>query len=248
MRVALGWLLWSSWGYEFVLHFDLHLDRVLLAASFFISAWLVFIGFASRLACAWAALTVLVTSLYLGEARWTIWTDQHRQLTVVLAAAMALAPCEKSFSLDRWLALRRSDELSVSPPAERGPLWVLTLLRAFTSALFLVTTLSLLDADWLSGRVAARAMFGGIHAGTDVPLWAVSVAWAMLAAHAFVTIGLWLERTRRVALLVGVALYLLAYVAMPLLSTLPLSVCWLLFAFVPPEGVHRAIDRMHGRG
>jgi hypothetical protein len=247
LRITLSWLLWSSWGYELVLHFDLHPDRIALAISFFVAVWLMFIGFQSRLASAWVGITLIVTTFHLGESRWTIWSDQHRQFTAVLALLLALAPCGRSFSVDRYIALGRAERRGHPAPAEIGSLWICALLRGFTGAVFLVTTLSLVDAEWTSGRLVAAAMFGGFRQSTELSAVAVVLAWILLAAHGFVTLGLWFERTKTAALWTGAISYLFLYVAMPSLSTLPLTVCWLLFTFVPADAVHRAIDRLHGR-
>jgi hypothetical protein len=246
MRITLAWLLWSTWGYGFVFHFDLHPDRIALGASFFAATWLLFIGFASRFAAAWAAVTMLATTLQLGEPTWTIWSEQHRQLTMLRTGLFTLSPSGRSLSLDRWFALRRAERRGEPAPAERAPLWTLLLIRVFAGTVLLVTTLSFCDAAWLSGEPAARALFGGTRVGAVAPLWATLIAWGLLAAHGFVTVGVWLPPTKGVALALGGTMYLLLYVALPL-ATLSLTVCWLLFAFVSAEAVHRGIDRMHGR-
>jgi hypothetical protein len=192
-------------------------------------------------------ITLLVAGFHLGESRWTIWSDQHRQLTAVLALLLALAPCDRSFSLDRYLALGRAERRGHPAPPEFGSLWTCALLRGFSGAVLLVTTLSLVDSEWTSGRLVATAMFGGFRQSTELLAIAGVLAWTLLAAHWFVTLGLWFERTRTAALWTGAVSYLFLYVAIPSLSTLPLTVCWLLFTFVPADAVHRAIDRLHGR-
>lgn len=248
MRIALSWLLWGSWGYPLVLHFDIHPERVALALAFYVCVWVMFLGIYSRVFSLLTGMVLVLASILLGDPlRWTIWAEQHRQLTVVLTLALALTPAGTSFSLDRWRALRRAAARGEPVPAEHGELWGLWLLRCLATAVFAVTTLSQANPEWLSGELIRRTLLDGVasEGAYDGP-WAPALAWLILAVHAFVTVGLWFARTRWVAIALGGGCHLLLFLVLPI-STLPLIVCWMLFAFVPSERVHSAIDRLHGR-
>jgi hypothetical protein len=249
MRISLATVLWASWGYPFILHFDLHPDRVLLALSFYLASLLLFVGRWTRFATVWVAVTLGVALWHLGEAdASTIWSKQHRQLTFVMTLLLALTPSGKSFSLDRWRSIRRARADKRPIPAEAGPLWGVVGIRLFAGLVLAFTTLWLLQSDWISGVYVEAAFFDGQGAELSARLgsrgWARALAALLVGAHLFTAVGVWFRRTRTHAVVTGTATYALIFILTPL-DTLALVVAWLLFSFLPADGVHRTIDRLH---
>lgn len=233
LRLATATLLWSSWGFPFILHFDLHPPRLALALSFYLSSLLLLLGLWTRVAAITVALTLLAAAALLGAADPAVWLTQERQLSLLLAVVLALAPCGRSLSLDRLRALRRGRAHD-----ERGPLWTLRLLQLCASVLFLTSAFGQLSPTWLGGHVFARP-------GAPAPAWAAPLAWTMLAINLVGALGPWWPRARLPAITLVAGAYLLLYTLMDL-DTIALSIIALLFSFAPPARVHAVIDRLHG--
>ncbi|HEV8244707.1 MAG TPA: HTTM domain-containing protein, partial [Polyangiaceae bacterium] len=140
----------------------------------------------------------------------------NRYATHLLALLLAFTPCDRSFSLPRRL-LRRPR------PAPLGPYWAVRLLQLQISLMYLVSGGGkLLDPDWRGGRVMLvrfeRGLEQALAHGQYVPnlvieLWrspqfANIVSKFGITTEFFLAIGLWLPRTRALALWVGLIFHL----------------------------------------
>ncbi len=162
---------------------------------------------------------------------------------------VALAPCDRSFSL-------RSRRLQ--PPGAPGPLWAQRMTQLQVSLVYLASGGSkLLDPDWRSGivlgdrwaRIAARDHLAiNAHLAPALrqlltfvarPLVASTVSKLAIATELSLVVGLWLPRTRVVALWVGLWLHLGIEVAadVQLFSWITLTV-YLLFV-TPTTGTRQ---------
>lgn len=101
-------------------------------------------------------------------------------------------------------------------PGEIGPAWPLTLLRIEASVVYGASGLSkLLDGDWFGGTVTWGRV---VRVQDRVPAFAVSVltnrslhtglAKVIIATELFIAVGLWLPRTRLIAVWVAVLFHL----------------------------------------
>jgi hypothetical protein len=178
------------------------------------------------------------------------WTHHH---TYVLAAGTflcALTPCGRSYSLDRWLALRRAERAGRPAPPERGNLWGLRLIALQLSLIYLYTAYDKTTAAFLGGeRMEGILLY--YYLGSDLPRWpgfhalmaAVSVATVLLEYA--LGVGLLFRRTRRRLVLPGLALHAAFYVLLPV-RTYSATIFVLYLAYFDAGAVHAVIDRLSG--
>jgi amino acid transporter len=101
---------------------------------------------------------------------------------------------------------------------------------------------------WLSGdKLESQLLFHVFDSDPpDVPGWRALITAAAVATFLLelaLAIGLWFPRARRWLIPAGFALHLLIYVALPVTVFSALS-CLLYLAYLDPDEVHAAIDRV----
>ncbi len=171
-----------------------------------LAAILVVTGHAARPALAGSAMA-LAYGLLCDRLRF----HHHEWALACVSFLVALSPCDESVSLvtDRE-----------EPPA-RGRLWAARLAMVQLSLVYLASGGSkLLDDDWRGGLVLLDRMtrYGGDAIAKGVPERLVhffqepavagALAKGVIATELFLVVGLWLPRTRPVALWVGVMFHL----------------------------------------
>lgn len=134
----------------------------------------------------------------------------NRYVLELLAFLLAFAPCDRSF------VLRNSD------PSARGPAWAIWLMKLQISLVYAASAGSkLVDGDWRGGQVlhirylhvldiaAARGkeLPGFVHAALGSPFFAELSSKGAIFGELFLAVGLWLVRTRPLALWLGVMLH-----------------------------------------
>jgi hypothetical protein len=108
LRIALALLVWHRFGADVAPWADnLAPDRLALAVSFYLSTTLMLVGLFSRVATAWTAATLLVMYFHYAVNGETRWFEHHTYLLTAEVTLLALTPCGRSYSLDRWIALNR---------------------------------------------------------------------------------------------------------------------------------------------
>lgn len=178
----------------------------------------------------------------------------NRYALLLLALLLAFTPCDRSFLLVRGRKHTLPREQRIAPTYARR------LLQIQVSLVYLGSTAGkLLDVDWRSGQVlfmryAKAPEFCAQH-GLTLPAWAVMIltsAWfasiaakAAIASESFIALGIWLPRTRRVALWLGV----IFHVSIELTASVELF-SWLMvasyLAFVVPEVRERRFEFVRG--
>jgi hypothetical protein len=246
MRIGLVLLLWHRVGQDLAPFSGTHPERLALGVVFWIASSLAFVGLYTR-----AAMGVLATTMVVGfygfsidkidgfEARLN-WESHHMFLMVMATVLLALAPTGRSFSVDRWRAQPEA-------PPERGPQWAITLLAVQLSAIYFWSAVDKTTLAFLSGeRLDAIAVHFYLANSPESALW----PWALGAAACITVIleyllpfGLFVRRLQPVLIPMGLVLHGLFYVAIPVG---PFSAEMMLFylAYLDPDSVHRAIDRM----
>ena len=96
------------------------------------------------------------------------WTHHHTYLLAVAALLIALTPCGRSYSVDRYLAVMRAGHAGLPPPAERGNLWGLRLIVVQLSVLYFFSAFDKTSYAFLSGA-RLEQIFLWYYAGSDYP-------------------------------------------------------------------------------
>ncbi len=173
----------------------------------------------------------------------------HTFLLVMAILFIALTPCGRSYSLDRWLALRRAKKLGLPPPSEIGNLWGLRLIAIQLSVVYFWTAYEKLYWGFLSGE-RMELLFYNYYAGYD---YASILGFSALCCIVAITtvilefllaFGLYIPRFHKYLMPVGIVLHVLFYLLLPI-RTFTLAMILLYLAFIPATSVHRFIDDMH---
>lgn len=219
---------------------------LLLMLCYWLGTGALLIGYRSQLAAAGSALTLGFSVRYLGGVLQQDLFRGHHHVYLLLSVlgCLAFTPCGRSYSLDRWRQLQRA----VPPLPERGPSWALRLMAVQLSAVYFWGAFDKTHAGWLSGAKLESQLLELVF-DSDPPGFA---GWhALLAAAAIFTtlleyalaLGLWFRRGRRWLVPLGIAFHLLIYATMPV-SIFSALACLLYLAYLDPDEVHAAIERL----
>ncbi len=232
-------------------HVDVPVARRGVAALLMVASWFAWVGYQTRAATVVIAISWGLLHLYWGTSSGTFATTRDAQLLQALVV-LAIAPCGRSLSVDRWLAVRRAQRLQRPPPSERGPLWSRWLMIASLSSFYAWTAVELATSEWLSGFTIERFWVGRWGSSDTLAMapelihaLSVALAWQVLTLLVVVALCLWVPRWRWYALTLGVILHLLTW---PFFGAWPLTVTLLACypMLVPTDWAHEFIDAQLG--
>ena len=244
IRIGLVLLIWSEWAGRLILCRDIRLGAILLNSAFFLFTGLMCVGLWTRVSSMGTAIIVSII-FNLHES----FRHHHTFLLVMAILFIALTPCGRSYSLDRWLVLRRAKKLGLPPPSEIGNLWGLRLIAIQLSVVYFWTAYEKLYWGFLSGE-RIEFLFYNYYAGYDyasIPGFSALcciVAITTVILEFLLAFGLYIPRFRKYLMPAGIALHVLFYLLLPI-RTFTLAMILLYLAFIPATSVHRFIDDMH---
>jgi hypothetical protein len=253
IRIGLAALIWARWANQLVLFRNPELAYYVLVPIFFVASTAMLVGFASRWSTALAGITTLTMVYYFGYVLGREpWTHHHTFLLAFSTLLCALTPCGRSYSLDRWFAVRRAERAGKAPPAERGNVWGLRLIALQVCLIYLYTAYDKSSIAFLSGdRMEHYLMW--YYLGSNYPSWP-GFHELMMAASVFtvaleytLAFGLLIPTARKWLVPAGVLLHASFYVLLPV-ATYSLTMIMLYLALLDPDAVRQAIDRMQGYG
>ncbi|RWA78706.1 MAG: hypothetical protein EOQ30_28230 [Mesorhizobium sp.] len=251
VRIGLAMLFWSRWAGELLLYRDQSPIGLFLAVNFFVATALLFVGYHSRIAALWTGSVGLAMYYYFGhQLGREPWTHHHAYLLAIAALLVALTPCGRSYSLDRYLAVIRAERSGHPPPAERGNLWGLRLIVMQLSVLYFFAAFDKTTYAFLSGA-RIEQIFLWYYAGSDYPAglaWlATIVSPAVVALEYCLAFGLPFRRTRRYLVLPGLVFHAIIYVTLPV-YTFSATMALLYLAYFDADAVDKVIARLQGIG
>lgn len=247
MRMALAAIALARFGAELAPFNATTLSGAAASVIFFLFAIMSFVGYMSRLAIGGLGAALLVAIYLYGGLGLGVpgWGHHHVYLLAIACLFLSGTDCGRSYSLDRWRALRAG-----AAPPERGTLWGQRLVALQLAALYFWTAVDKTDHAFLSGE-RLQQIFVWTYSGRALE---ILLAWPTLIAAmaiAVVVVEYWLafailsRRQRRYALPVGLAMHATFYLMLPV-DTYSVTVMALYLALVDPDSVHRFIDRMQG--
>ena len=244
IRIGLVLLIWSRWGGELVFCRDIRLSAILFSSAFFIVTGLMCVGL-------WTRASTMGTFILISIRFATHQPSQHHHVFLLIMSTLlsALTPCGRSYSLDRWLALRRALKSGLPPPPETGNLWGLRLIAIQLSMVYFWTACAKLYWGFLSGA-GLQLLVYNYYAGYDYASIPGFSALCFITAITTVILefslafGLFIPKLRKYLMPVGIILHILFYVLLPI-RTFTLTMILLYLAFIPATSVHRFIDNMH---
>lgn len=251
MRIALAATAWTRWADELLYYRGDDGAYVLLSTAFFLSTTLMFAGLWSRVSTLAAGVTTLTMYWYFGHALGREpWTHHHTYILAFGIFLSSLTPNGRSYSVDRWLAVRRATKAGTPIPPEWGNLWGVRLVCIQLSALYLWTAIDKTHLGFLSGdRLEHYLMW--YYLGSDYPeipgfhALMTMTAVGTTALEYALSIGLWFPRPRRVLVPLGLALHGGFYVLLPV-ATYTVTMWALYLAIFDPGAVHRVLELISG--
>lgn len=247
MRIGIALVAWAELG-EAMQAKDVGWPMSLF---FYASTATLLLGVHARVAAAAAAVCFWYTiDAYPGAMH------HHTYLMAMETTVLALTPCGRSLSFDRWLAVRRAAEKNEPVPAEEGNLWAVRLMGLqFCAVLFwggynkLTFGTHGFHSSFMTGDRIEQTMAYYHSFPAELPWWlrvffpllGTSVVLFELAAGFL----LWVPKARPFVL-VGCLFMTSTFQVLLNVGTFGLLAAVLYLAFVPPERVHGTIDRLLG--
>lgn len=251
LRIALALIVWSRFADEIAFFQATEPGQILFGSCVLALAGSVLVGFHTRLSLWFLALLLAFGYVVFGAALGVPgWYHHHVYLLVAAAALLALTPCDRSYSLDRYRALLRAEALGESPPAEHGRLWGLRLIGLQLSAVYFWAAWDKTDWAFLSGQRLEQTLIW-VHSGRPLEEWLLWPPFLVIASVAVVAVeyilafAIHIRRWQWLVLPVGVFLHAAFYVLLPV-DTYSVTMVALYLALIDPEAVHRFIDRIEG--
>lgn len=252
MRIALAIIVFARFGNEVSLYQGGSLAFVLLGAAFFVLTSMMLVGFMAEAACAGVAITLMIMHFYMGHLQgYPGWSSHHIYILVVSVSLLALSPCGRSFSWDRYRAIATARDAKDIPP-EYGDLWPQRLIALQLAALYFWTAVEKTNWLFLSGQrlehafawaYTGRALEPLISFGPLLPVLAITV----VVVEYFLAFAIFVRRWQAFVLPLGLALHAAFYVLLPV-NTYSATMMVLYLSLLDPDAVHRFLDRIQGHG
>ncbi len=251
IRIGLALLLWGRWAGEVALFRYPSVSGLLLSGAFFTTTTAMLFGLFSRAATAAAGVVAFTMYYYVGFGLGREpWTHHHVYLLAMATLLCALTPCGRSYSVDRWLAVRRASRAGRPPSPERGNLWGLRLIALQLSMVYLWSAFDKTTPGFLGGdRLEMIVMW--FYLGSDYPTWSGFPALMAVASVAAVAleyalgIGLLFSRTRKWLVIPGLLWHGIIFVTLSV-ATFSLTMWCLYLAYFDADAVHGVIDELGG--
>lgn len=252
MRIALAAIVFVRFANEVSLYQGDSLSFVLLGVVFFGLTSMMFVGYKAQAACAGVALTLMTMHFYMGRINgYPGWASHHIYILVVSVSLLALSPCGRSFSWDRYSALAQAHDARDIPP-EYGDLWPQRLIALQLAALYFWTAVDKTNWFFLSGQRLEQAFIWTYTGRALEPLISLGVILPVLATivvlvEYFLAFAIFVRRWQTFVLPIGLALHAAFYVLLPV-NTYSATIMVLYLALLDPDAVHRFLDRIQGHG
>ena len=169
---------------------------------------------------------------------------------MVATCLLALTPCGRSYSVDRWRALQRGIRQKSKLPLERGPLWGTRLIALQISLVYFWSAYAKATKSFYTGE-RMEDLYMYYFFGSDYPTipgfheLMVVISVGAILLECLLAVGLWFPRFQKWLIPAGIFLHLVFYYTLDV-WTFSVTVILLYLVYVPPDTVHRVIDQMSG--
>ncbi len=252
LRFFWGLILWARWADELLPFRRMEWIHWVLSVCFFLGSTGMVLGFFSRVSSFVAGVTTMFMVFVVGHKMGVEpWTHHHTTFLAVVTLVLALTPCGRSFSLDRWLAIRKAEKNGTRWPMEFGNVWAVRLVGLQLSAIYFWGAIDKTRWAYLGGdRLEQPLMY--LYFGSDFPgdwfHWAaIALAWSTVTLEYSLTFGLWIRKLQPPLMALGLLFHAGLYYFLPVtIFSIASMVAYL--AYLDPRAVHAFIDRMLDAG
>lgn len=243
MRIGIAFVAWAELGGEA----GPREAGWALGLAFYVATAMMAIGLFSRLATFAAAMAMWSVIHRISGAM-----HHHTYLMAVATTCLSLTPCGRSFSVDRWLAVRKAERAGEAPPEERANIWAVRLIGLQMSAVMFwggynkltLGTPSVQYAFMTGDRLEQTLLYYHslpVHQQNWASWLLMAVGTSVVCFELSAGFGFWIPKVRPYFLL-GAFLMTSSFQILLNVGTFGLLAACLYLAFVPPETVHRLID------
>jgi hypothetical protein len=256
VRIAFSWMVLSTLGDEFLLWKVLPgghgpawsssqtVGLAVVGTLLLSSGPLVVVGWCTRQASVVFAASLLLAFFWLGE---TLGIERfrhhHRQLMMMVATGLALSPAGVSFSVDRWLAVRRAVAGGALVPLEQAPLMGQRLVCAVVTSLYLGGAVDKARVAFLNGHELERIFCWYFADATRLGwpwLWQV-LAVGSVVFEAVLAVGLWSRRWQWPLWCAAAAFHAVLALTMSV-GPFGAMTCVVSLLFLPPARIDAVLD------
>lgn len=247
IRIGVVLLVWSRFAGDLIFQRDPSIAGITLSLNFYLASLLMLIGYKTRWVSLWLASVLFTMYFHFGIATGSRpWAQHHTYLLAMLCLLSVLTPAGRSYSLDRYLAVRDCLRNGLARPPESGNLFGLRLIMLQLCIMYFWTAFDKTDPTWLSGERLQYIFMWYYHSPTSpsssifAPLMAL-LAWMVMVLEYALAFGLFVPKLRRYLIPCGIALHLSFYVFL-VVKTFSLTCVLMYLAVIPAAKVHRASD------
>lgn len=251
IRIGLGFLIWVRFASE-QLPFRHELGwHTAFSLTFLLATAMMVTGVFTRLSTFVSGVLTFSFYYYFGLVlEFEPYTHHHTYWLGIATILCSLTPCGKSFSVDRWLAVRQARARGQPLPIEAGNLWGLRLIVIQLTMMYFWSAYDKSFAGFLNGD-RLEAIFMRHYIGSGLADWAAwswafaVAAWIVVVLEYFLALGLPFARTRKYLVIPGLLLHAAFYVMLPV-SIYSATIVLLYLAYFDADKVHRVIDELGG--
>lgn len=251
VRIGLGLVILTRFANELAVFKTLDAAGLILGPVFLLFTAMMIAGYHTHLAivCVAASLfTIYMTGSY-GNAI-AQWNHHHVYLLLSATVLLAFTPCDRSYAVDRYRAVRQAERTGGPRPTERGLLWGQRLMVLQLGALYFWAAVDKSDWAWVSGQRLEQILtwtYSGrpLEVLLERPLLLAVLSAVVLIAEYGLAVGIFVRRWARVVVPVGLALHAAFYLLLPV-STYSVTMMVLYLAILDPDDVHRCLDGLQG--
>jgi uncharacterized membrane protein YphA (DoxX/SURF4 family) len=250
LRIGIALLVWTRWGSQLAYFWRPHPEMWALGSVFFVASTAMLVGFWSRTSTAITAATLFVGWLHFVPAHGMSDEFEHHHTRILMAANLFLAftPCGGSWSLDRWLAVRRAEADGQPSPRNWGSLWATDLIALQVSTVYFWSAWDKSQWAFLSGE-RLENMFVKWYF-FDYPYWlpgfheaCVAMAWFTVLLEYVLPFVLFVPKLQRWFVPAGLLLHGVFFVVLPV-GTFTCTMMLLYLAYLRPEQVRGVLSRV----
>lgn len=251
LRIALALIILARFAAELTFFNTLEASGLILCLLFFTVTIMMLAGYMTRIATACVAgslFEIYFTGSYGNSV--TQWNHHHVYLLMSATTLLACTPCDRSYSVDRYRALRNAERKGESPPPERGRLWGQRLIVLQLGALYFWTAVDKSDWAFLSGQRLEQILtwtYSGrpLEILLDFPFILAAISIVVVAVEYGLALGIFVRRWHRFVIPIGLTLHASFYVLLPV-ETYSITMMALYLTLPDPDSLHRFLDRLQG--